>query len=65
MPRTKQPEFARRATTHLSEEEVIALQRIAHEEGSTLAHMLRKATREFIANHDDAPAERIRAVAVS
>jgi len=50
MPRVADPSYAERIATNISRAELEALERIAREERTTLAHVLRWAIRDYLAS---------------
>lgn len=63
MPRVADPNCARRVATGVSEEERIALERIAQRERVQLAAVVRWAVLEYLDRHSDQARDSLRVVA--
>ncbi len=61
MPRVQGSDYAERVTTNISAEERASIERIAREERTTPAHVIRWAIRDYLAGH--AAVSRIHAAA--
>lgn len=65
MPRVVDPDYAERVTTNISAEERDALDHIARDERTTLAHVIRWAVRDYLANHTPVRKDGARVAVVS
>lgn len=65
VPRERDPEFAERIATNISAESAEALERIAREECTTPAQVLRWAVRDYLANRAADRQDDVRVVAAS
>src|SRR5262245_53317267 len=65
VPRVTDPEYAARLTTNVSVKDRLRLVRIAHEERTTVAHVVRRLVRDFLASRTERTPLRGRARAIS
>ena len=65
MPRAVDPDYAERVATNISADELEDLTRIARDERTTLAHVLRWAVRDYLASRNPTRQDGARVAAVS